>query len=102
MMAQVPGKAAAIRIDGTGPVALACALLLVRQGFAPDEIALILPSEPPPDELIRRAIATSHGSWLTLGRIVELPATAVISRVEVRIPGQSGLLTLEAAELGVP
>ncbi len=102
MMAQVPGKAAAIRIDGTGPVALACALLLVRQGFAPEEIALSLPTEPPPEQLIRRAIATSHGSWLTLGRIVELPATAVIRRVEVRIPGQSGLLTFTADELGVP
>ena len=102
MMARSPDQATTIRIDGTGPVALACALLLLRQGFAADEIALTLPSEPPPAELIRRAIATSHGSWLTLGRIVPLPATAVISRVEVRIPGQSGLLTLAAAELGVP
>lgn len=102
MMGKVQGKAPAIRIDGSGPVALACALLLLRQGFAPQEIALTLPAEPPPAELARRAIATSHGSWLTLGRIVALPESAVIRHVEVRIPGQPGMLPLEAQELGLP
>ena len=102
MMEQQRTANAAIRIDGSGPVALACALLLLRQGFTPADIALTMPTGELPEQLARRAIATSHGSWLTLGRVAALPPTAVITHVEVRISGQDGLLKFNADELGVP
>ena len=91
-----------IRIAGSGPIAIACALLLLRQGFRPGEIGFTPPTAPPPEWLVNRALATSHGSWLTLGRIVALPSAAPIRRVEVRIPGHAGVMRLAAQEMGLP
>ena len=101
-MAARQDGAIVVRIDGSGPIAIACALLLLRQGFRPGEIGIALPAEAPPAWLARRALATSHGSWLTLGRILALPPAAPIRDMEVRIPGQPGVLRLAADEVGIP
>ena len=42
---------ACIRIEGKGPVATACALIPLDQGFAPDELILV----PIPVDLARKS-----------------------------------------------
>ena len=81
-----------VRIDGTGPVALATALWLVRAGIPPACIALpldrpatsILPKDAP-----RRAIALSEGSRQILARLITLPASGRIDTVRSCRPART-------------
>jgi 2-octaprenyl-6-methoxyphenol hydroxylase len=90
-----------IHILGTGPVGLAGALFLARQGVAPAAIALDLTERPLPDALAQRTLALSAGSWQLLARIARLPRSAPIRAIEVSLLGRAGRTYLSAAELGV-
>ena len=93
---------AAVRIEGRGPVAMALALFLARQGFEDGSVSM----DPVPTELplplASRALALSLGSWQLLSRVA-LPAHAApISRVEVSLRGHAGRTRIQAAELHAP
>jgi len=90
---------------GGGPVALACALFLVRRGVPAAAIAL----DPPPDiaaavpaALAARTLAVSHGSRQLLERIATLPPAGTIRQVEVSLRGHAGRTRIAASDLGVP
>jgi len=92
-------------VAGTGPVALALALFLVRRGVPAGAISL----DPPPDEdlplpaaLAARTLAISQGTNQLLERIVALPPTGRIDRVEVSLRGHAGRTRIVAADLGMP
>jgi len=92
-------------VAGTGPVALALALFLVRRGVPAGAVAL----DPPPDEdlplpaaLAARTLAISQGTSQLLERIVALPPTGRIDRVEVSLRGHAGRTRIVAADLGMP
>lgn len=93
-----------IRIEGTGPVALATALWMVRAGIPAGQIALpldrkavsILPSGSP-----RRALALSEGSRQILSRLISLPPAGRIGKVEIFQAGTNGHTLIEAADFGV-
>ncbi len=94
-----------VRIDGTGPVALATALWLVRAGIPPACIALpldrpatsILPKDAP-----RRAIALSEGSRQILARLITLPATGRIDTVEIVQAGTDGHTRIDREDFPLP
>jgi len=92
----------AVRIEGRGPVAMALALFLGRQGFGPDSTL----ADPIPDELpawlSSRAIALSLGSWQLLSRVATLPAAAPILQVEVSLRGRAGRTRMRSADLHAP
>lgn len=94
-----------VRIDGTGPVALATALWLVRAGIPPACIALpldrpatsILPKDAP-----RRAIALSEGSRQILARLITLPAAGRIDTVEIVQAGTDGHTRIDRGDFPLP
>ena len=94
-----------VRIDGTGPVALATALWLVRAGIPPACIALpldrpatsILPKDAP-----RRAIALSEGSRQLLARLITLPAAGRIDTVEIVQAGTDGHTRIDREDFPLP
>ena len=94
-----------VRIDGTGPVALATALWLVRAGIPPACIALpldrpatsILPKDAP-----RRAIALSEGSRQILARLITLPASGRIDTVEIVQAGTDGHTRINREDFPLP
>ena len=94
-----------MRIDGTGPVALATALWLVRAGIPPACIALpldrpatsILPKDAP-----RRAIALSEGSRQILARLITLPASGRIDSVEIVQAGTDGHTRINREDFPLP
>ena len=94
-----------VRIDGTGPVALATALWLVRAGIPPACIALpldrpatsILPKDAP-----RRAIALSEGSRQILARLITLPAAGRIDTVEIVQAGTDGHTRIDHEDFPLP
>ncbi len=94
-----------VRIDGTGPVALAAALWLVRAGISPACIALpldrpatsILPKDAP-----RRAIALSEGSRQILARLITLPAAGRIDTVEIVQAGTDGHTRIDREDFPLP
>ena len=94
-----------VRIDGTGPVALATALWLVRAGIPPACIALpldrpatsILPKDAP-----RRAIALSEGSRQILARLITLPAAGRIDTVEIVQAGTDGHTRIDRHDFPLP
>ena len=67
-------RSACIRIEGKGPIATACALFLLDQGFAPEELTLEPMPVDLPEWLGSRAIALSLGSLELLSLV--LPALA--------------------------
>lgn len=93
-----------IRIDGTGPVALACALWLVRAGIPARHIALpltqqavsILPTHGP-----RRAIALSEGSRQILARLISLPPAGRIGHIEIFQQGTTGHTRIDTRDMGL-
>lgn len=91
-----------IRIAGSGPVALACALFLVRRGVPAAGIATDAREGPPPPALAARAIALSHGSLQLLERVAAMPRGGRIARVEVSMRGHAGRTRIEAQDLRVP
>ncbi len=91
-----------VRIVGSGPVALAFALWLRRQGLPRTSIALDLQDAPLPPALAGRMIALSLGSWQLLGRVIDPPAAAVIAQVDVGISGHLPHLMIRASERRVP
>ena len=94
-----------VRIDGTGPVALATALWLVRAGIPAACIALpldrpatsILPKDAP-----RRAIALSEGSRQLLARLITLPAAGRIDTVEIVQAGTDGHTRIDREDFPLP
>ena len=94
-----------VRIDGTGPVALATALWLVRAGIPPACIALpldrpatsILPKDAP-----RRAIALSEGSRQILARLITRPAAGRIDSVEIVQAGTDGHTRIDREDFPLP
>jgi 2-octaprenyl-6-methoxyphenol hydroxylase len=99
------------RIAGSGPVALACALFMVRGGIDPRRVQLQLPqptSAPPtpadggaPAAGPRRMLALSEGSRQLLVRIIAMPQGGLIERIEVALSGRSGRTRIEARDFGL-
>ena len=94
-----------VRIEGTGPVALATALWMVRAGIPAQRIALplnrqatsILPADAP-----RRALALSEGSRQLLARLIALPPAGQIDTVEIFQGGRSGHTTIRQTDFPLP
>ena len=94
-----------VRIEGTGPVALATALWMVRAGIPAQQIALplnrqatsILPADAP-----RRALALSEGSRQLLARLIPLPPAGQIDTVEIFQGGRSGHTTIRQTDFPLP
>jgi 2-octaprenyl-6-methoxyphenol hydroxylase len=91
-----------VRITGSGPVALALALWLKRQGLPCEAIALELQDAPLPAALAGRTLALSLGSWQLLGRVCDPPPAAAIDQVDVSIDGHAPHLMIRAGERRVP
>ena len=96
-----------IRIDGSGPVALAFALFVDRL-LGPD-VSILMPSvaaqsaHPAPAALAARPLAISHGTRLLLERVAAFPAEAApIERIDIALSGLPGRMRLDAAELRQP
>ena len=99
------------RILGSGPVALACALFMVRGGIDPRRVQLQLPPQAqarPADDgnagttRARRMLAISDGSRQLLTRVIAMPAGGVIERIEIALSGRSGRTRIEAHDFRVP
>ena len=90
-----------LRIVGSGPVALACALFAMRQGFAAADIDLVTDPAPVPEAVGRRVLAVSLGSWQLLSRIASMPRAEPIGTVDVTVLGHPGRTRMSASELGV-
>src|SRR5690606_3043740 len=91
-----------IGITGSGPVAMAFALWLRRQGIGPDRIEWARREGPPPEAVAARAIALSAGSIQLLERIVPMPRSAPIHDVDVRVGDHPGSMRMAHAEHDVP
>ena len=94
-----------IRIDGTGPVALATALWLVRAGIPARQIALPLDQQarsilPPAGP--RRALALSDGSRQILARLITLPPAGRIGTVEIFQAGSNDHARIEMWATAMP
>jgi 2-octaprenyl-6-methoxyphenol hydroxylase len=89
-----------VAVQGSGPVALVCALLMRRMGVPAQRIALQLRAEPIAAALAHRVIALSQGSLQLLDRVGDRPRAGVIQRVEVSMQGHLGRTILRADELG--
>ena len=92
----------ALRIEGRGPVAMALALFLSRQGFDPASMLCEPAAGEPPAWLASRSLALSLGSWQLLSRIVALPPAAPIVTVEVSLRGHAGRTRMQASDLRAP
>lgn len=92
----------ALHIEGRGPVAMALALFLVRQGFGPASMRLEPDTGEPPAWLASRSLALSLGSWQLLSRIAALPPAAPIATVEVSLRGRAGRTRMHASDLHAP
>lgn len=100
------------RVIGSGPVALACVLFMVRGGIDPARLSLRLApaGDPRPgpagsrggSTAPRRMLALSDGSRQLLSRVIAMPAGGVIERIEVALSGRSGRTRIEAQDFGVP
>jgi 2-octaprenyl-6-methoxyphenol hydroxylase len=92
------------RVVGSGPVALACALFLVRRGVPASAIRLecALDDAPVPAALAARTLALSDGSRQLLGRIAPPLPAGTIRRVDVSIAGHAGRTRIDATDLGAP
>ena len=91
-----------VRLRGSGPVALACALFLVRQGIPASRIGLDAGQQDIPEALNHRILALSEGSLQLLDRVSARPVGGCIQRVEVSMRGHWGSTRIRADELGVP
>lgn len=91
-----------IRITGSGPVAMAFALWLRRQGFGPGRVDWMRRDGPPPEAVAARAIALSAGSIQLLERVMPIPRSAPIHDVDVRVGDQPGSMRMAHAEHDVP
>jgi 2-octaprenyl-6-methoxyphenol hydroxylase len=111
-MVTPPARMIRYRIVGSGPVALACALFMVRSGIDPARIGLRLPAAgraTAPDgsrDLVgstgaRRMIALSDGSRQLLTRVIGMPGGGVIERIEVAMAGRSGRTRIDAQDFKV-
>lgn len=100
--AGAPPAGFGIVIDGDGPVGLALALFLLREGVPANTIELPAPRGEPPEWLAARPLALGHGTWQLLSRIVPLPPAAAIRRIEVSLEGRAGRTHLDARDAGVP
>ena len=74
-----------ICITGSGPVAIALALFLRRQGISPQQIFLDPIHTDLPESVAARAIALSQGSVHLLSRLGRLPAGEAIRRVDIGV-----------------
>lgn len=92
----------ALRIEGRGPVAMALALFLSRQGFDPASISLDPVPAELPGWLASRSIALSLGSWQLLSRVAALPQAAPIAKVEVSLRGHAGRTRMLSSDLRAP
>ncbi len=95
--------AARWHIIGTGPVALSCALFLVRRGVPALQIALtaqVAPTVALPATLARRTLAISEGSRQLLSRISTLPPAGRIEQVCVSLRGHLGRTRITGDDLG--
>ena len=91
-----------VRIEGRGPVAMALALFLSRQGFDAGSICIDpIPAELPA-WLESRSIALSLGSWQLLSRVATLAPAAPILHVEVSMRSRAGRTRMHAADLHAP
>lgn len=97
-----PDRPGSLRIEGRGPVAMALALFLARQGLRPPEVDIDAPAAEIPGWLAARCLALSLGSWQLLSRIVALPRAEPILRVEVSLRGRAGRTRIHAGDLGAP
>lgn len=97
-----PEKAAWVRLRGSGPVALSCALFMVRQGIPARCIALDVGQQIIPAALNHRILALSEGSLQLLDRVSTRPSGGPIRTVNVSMRGHWGSTTIRADELGVP
>ena len=102
MVAPDSPKAAWVRLYGSGPVALACALFLVRRGVPAQAIALETWTQEIPAALNQRILALSEGSLQLLDRVCLRPVGGHIHTVEVSMQGHVGRTLIRADELGVP
>ncbi len=91
----------AVSIEGSGPIAMALALFLRRQGLGPGSIGLKLPDPALPSGPASRAIALSDGSWQLLARIITPPAHAVIAEVDIGVLGHGLHSRLIPADIGL-
>ncbi|MFA7503098.1 MAG: FAD-dependent monooxygenase [Burkholderiaceae bacterium] len=91
-----------IRITGSGPVAMALALWLRRQGIGPGRIDWPRRQRPLPEAMAARAIALSAGSVQLLERVMPMPRAAAIHDVDVRIEHHPGSLRMTHDEHGLP
>ncbi|MBA3477545.1 MAG: FAD-dependent monooxygenase [Lautropia sp.] len=103
------------RVIGSGPVALACALFMVRGGIDPRRVHLSLApagANPAPADgrpgnssesgnSLRRMLALSDGSRQLLSRIIGMPAGGVIECIEVALSGRSGRARIRARDFDV-
>jgi 2-octaprenyl-6-methoxyphenol hydroxylase len=92
----------ALRIQGRGPVAMALALFLSRQGFERGSMLIDPHAGELPPWLASRSLALSLGSWQLLSRIVVLPPAAPITTVEVSLRGHAGRTRMHASDLHAP
>jgi len=90
-----------LRITGSGPVALACALFMQRRGIAAGQIELDLNIGPVPEALSARVLAISEGSCQVLSRVIALPRAGLIEQVEVSMQGHAGRTRIDASDLDV-
>jgi 2-octaprenyl-6-methoxyphenol hydroxylase len=93
-----------IAICGAGPVGMASALMLVRRGVDPAQIALIDARSLGQAISDPRSIAVSHGSRLLLEEIAAWPsaATTAIHQIHISQRGHFGRTLIDRAEQQVP
>ena len=95
-------NAGAISIRGSGPVGLALALFLLRQGVAAQRIELEPARADIGEALGARTLALGLGAWQLLARIADMPAAARIGTVEISLAGHAGRTRIAARDLAVP
>ena len=89
-----------VEIRGSGPIGLAFALLLLRQGVPAARISIDIGQAAVPDGLGLRTIALGQGSWQLLARLCALPVSAPIRSVEVSMLGHAGRTHIDADQMG--
>ncbi len=89
------------RIEGSGPVALACALFMARAGIDPARIRVPLPVARPSRDEPRRMLALSDGTRQLLNRVIRLPEGGLIEQIHVSMAGRSGATRIDARDFGV-